>query len=935
MARTTDIKDFERRVLILVTSADADVCASVLREIGVEHRVCADLREIGAELAERGAAAVVLAEDFAETDGLIRLTEALRYQPVWSDVPILLLSRDGAESHGAGRSIALLGNVWVIERPLRAAMLVSALRRAIRARQRQYALRDQLDTLTRSEERFELASQAISDSLWDLDCARDSGDLARSEFGWSTPGFESAVGAWKGHVHADDRERVVASLRAALDGDATSWTAEYRFRAADGAYVHIVDRAQIIRDEKGRAVRAVGAMTNVTARKVAEQADALHAAIVSSSDDAIVSKTLDGTIRSWNAGAERLFGFTAAEAIGRHISLIIPEDKLAEEADILDRLRRGRRIDHFETVRVAKGGRKVDISLTVSPLADRDGKIFGASKVARDISARKRAESELRSQDARLRLLWETAAVLLTTDKPDTMLHGVFEKIAGYLGLDAYLNFMVEETGDGLRLESWEGVQPDDVDTLLRIAMGQNICGTVARDRKSIAAARIQLGDDPATATERRLGFRAYACFPLIIDGRLLGTLAFATRSKDELAADDLEFLETICRYVTAAYERVYLIGRLRNTDHRKDEFLATLAHELRNPLAPIRNALEIMRVNGGDRSAVEQASRQMIERQLEQMVRLVDDLLDVSRITRGKLELRKTRVELAAVVKSAVETSRPLIDTARHALTIELPRQPVFLHADPVRLAQVFANLLNNAARYMDQGGRILLKAERIGTQLVVRVKDEGVGIPADALPRIFDMFAQVDETQARSRAGLGIGLTLVKRLVELHGGDVEAHSEGAGRGAELIVRLPVAGAAAAPRAHAPAPAPAECKTPHRILVADDNRDAAESLGMLLRLMGNDVRTVYNGDEAVEEAEAFRPDVILLDIGMPKLNGYDAARRIRSRQWAEDTMLVAVTGWGQDEDKRKAQDAGFDRHFTKPLDPAALQRLIADFRAD
>jgi CheY-like chemotaxis protein len=234
-----------------------------------------------------------------------------------------------------------------------------------------------------------------------------------------------------------------------------------------------------------------------------------------------------------------------------------------------------------------------------------------------------------------------------------------------------------------------------------------------------------------------------------------------------------------------------------------------------------------------------------------------------------------------------------------------------------------------------MDQGGRILLKAERIGTQLVVRVKDEGVGIPADALPRIFDMFAQVDETQARSRAGLGIGLTLVKRLVELHGGDVEAHSEGAGRGAELIVRLPVAGAAAAPRAHAPAPAPAECKTPHRILVADDNRDAAESLGMLLRLMGNDVRTVYNGDEAVEEAEAFRPDVILLDIGMPKLNGYDAARRIRSRQWAEDTMLVAVTGWGQDEDKRKAQDAGFDRHFTKPLDPAALQRLIADFRAD
>jgi CheY-like chemotaxis protein/nitrogen-specific signal transduction histidine kinase len=411
--------------------------------------------------------------------------------------------------------------------------------------------------------------------------------------------------------------------------------------------------------------------------------------------------------------------------------------------------------------------------------------------------------------------------------------------------------------------------------------------------------------------------------------------LSFASRQQDEFEPDEIEFMQTICRYVTAAYERVRLIRQLRDTDQRKDEFLATLAHELRNPLAPIRNALEIMRVAGVESATVQQAARTMIERQLGQMVRLIDDLLDVSRITRGRLSLRTERVELAAVVQSACDTSRPLIDASGHELEIELPDEPVHLDADPVRLAQVFSNLLNNAARYMDRGGHIWLTARKTSDSVTILVRDTGIGIPATALPTIFDMFTQVDETVERSQGGLGIGLTLVKRLVELHGGRVVAESPGVGRGAVFTVQLPIA-----PRRDAaePAPPPRQ-RRDHtimkRVLVADDNRDAAESMGMLLRLMGNEVRTVHDGVQAVEEAEAFQPDVILLDIGMPRLNGYEAARRIRGQQWSEAATLVALTGWGQEEDKRRATEAGFDKHFTKPVNPADLERLIAEAHAD
>src|SRR5262245_33239325 len=366
----------------------------------------------------------------------------------------------------------------------------------------------------------------------------------------------------------------------------------------------------------------------------------------------------------------------------------------------------------------------------------------------------------------------------------------------------------------------------------------------------------------------------------------------------------------------------------LREADRRKDEFLATLAHELRNSLAPIRNALQIIRLSP-ERTAREQA-RTLMERQLGQMVRLVDDLLDVSRISQGKLELRREQVQLATVIRSALETSRPLIDHLGHQLTVTLPDQPILVDADPTPLAQVFSNLLNNSAKYMDRGGHIWLTAERQGSDVLVSVRDTGIGIAAEQLPRIFQLFSQVDSSLERSQGGLGIGLTLVRRLVEMHGGHIEARSEGPGKGSVFVVRLPVVVAAAGRQSTGGTEEPAASKSSLRILIVDDNRDSADSLVMLLRLMGNDTRTAYDGQEGVDVAGEFRPDVMLLDIGLPKLNGYEACRRIREQSWGKKAVRIAGTGWGQEEDRRRSHEAGFDHHMVKPVDLQELMKLLA-----
>jgi PAS domain S-box-containing protein len=390
---------------------------------------------------------------------------------------------------------------------------------------------------------------------------------------------------------------------------------------------------------------------------------------------------------------------------------------------------------------------------------------------------------------------------------------------------------------------------------------------------------------------------------------------------------NDGQFAYTRC-FTRDVTERWQAEQARREADRRKDEFLAILAHELRNPLAPMNNALELLRMGGGNAEVAEDA-RSILERQMRQMTRLVEDLLDISRITRNNIELRNERVDLASVVNSAIETSRPAIDGAGHKLTVTLPLRPIFVHADATRLAQVFANLLTNSAKYTATGGQIWIEAERQGQEAVVAVRDNGVGIAGEDLDSVFDMFRQVDRSLERSQGGLGVGLTLVRRLVELHGGSVQARSEGPGKGSAFVVRLPLA----APESIRAGTGRVSCQPAavrRRVLVVDDNHDSGDTLSMFLRIKGHDVRTARNGLEAIEAVPEFLPEIVLMDVGMPKMNGYDATRQIRQLPCGRNIVIVAVTGWGQEDDKQRATEAGCTAHLTKPVDFAALERLLA-----
>lgn len=561
-------------------------------------------------------------------------------------------------------------------------------------------------------------------------------------------------------------------------------------------------------------------------------------------------------------------------------------------------------------------------------LADFTATAFQLSLTAKE-NARlsEQTEQQLQQQHERLRLLWETAATALTTNDPSTMLQTLMQRVGPHLGIDAYFNHLLSESGDGLRLESYAGVPEDAAREMRWLPLGDTTGGAVTSNSPSIADALSKVQQTQLAVIES-LEARAYACYPLRADeNRLLGTLSFAGCGRLQFHADELEFLDTISRCVSIAYERLRLMKELRVSDRRKDEFLATLAHELRNPLAPIRNGLQLIGAPALNTEALSRV-RAMMDRQLAQMVRLIDDLLDVSRITRGKIELRKQRVELATVLTSAIETVRPLIESRGHELLVMLPQQPIPLDADLTRLAQVFMNLLNNAAKYTESGGRIEVDASVQDSDVMVSVRDNGIGISEEVLPHVFELFVQGNRSLERAQGGLGIGLTLVRRLVEMHGGSIQAKSEGTGQGAEFTVGLPLATTRARDEQIEPMRTHRlGSQRRRRILVADDNRDAAESLATLFGLDGDEVRVAHDGAEAVELEARFAPDVVVLDIGMPILNGYDAARRIRAR--GSKALLIALTGWGQDNDKRSSREAGFDFHLVKPAEPETLRALL------
>jgi PAS domain S-box-containing protein len=618
----------------------------------------------------------------------------------------------------------------------------------------------------------------------------------------------------------------------------------------------------------------------------ASEIQALLAAIVESSDDAIVSKTLEGVVTSWNSGAERLFGYTAAEAIGRSITLVIPPERLDEEEFILGRIRQGQHVKHFETVRVTKDGRRVHVSVTVSPVHDAGGRIIGASSVKRDVTARVQADSALRASQARFLALAENApAAIYVKDKSGRY------TIANSMACEAL------GRPEGAVGFTDHELLPADVADALRQMDEQVMTTGQPLEREEIV---------------RRKDFeRTYLSvkFPVL---------------------DAVGYGDGVCGVSIDITERKQAEQALRLADQRKDEFLAMLAHELRNPLAPITNSVHILRLADDVDPTLEKV-REILERQTNHLARLVDDLLDVTRIAQGKIELRPERVELAAVVRNAVEASRPLIDAGRHQLAISLPTEPIMLEADPTRLAQVVSNLLNNAARYTPAGGQIWLSAGIDLEQAVLVVRDNGQGIPRDELSRIFDKFAQVASAAGTLQGGLGIGLTLARTLVELHGGRIEAHSDGMGQGSQFTVRLPLA--AAKPPLGPPCIAGAQeaaAEPSLKILIVDDARDSAFVLGKLLQTLGQQVLTSDSAIAALEIVRRERPQVVISDIGMADMDGYEFARRLRQDPATSDILLVALTGYGHQRDRMRALEAGFDHHVIKPVSFATLKSLFA-----
>jgi len=563
-------------------------------------------------------------------------------------------------------------------------------------------------------------------------------------------------------------------------------------------------------------------------------------------------------------------------------------------------------------------------------------------RLAADLEAHQRTDAAVKVTQERLeaelgdsRLLQAISAELITQDDVSALYEKILDAALSIMRSDfASMQVFVEGANGGvLKLIAHRGLDAEAAayfDSVFPTT--RSTCGQVLRvcDRvivPDVDECEFMAGSDELTQFERA-GIRAMQSTPLLSrSGRLVGVITTHWRSPHAPAGRELRLLDILSRQAADLIERRKAEETLRESDRRKDEFLATLAHELRNPLAPIRNAIQLLQLKGPPDPELTWA-RGVIDRQTLHLTRLVDDLLDVSRITRDRLELRTAPIELGKVNQMAVETSQPAIEQRAHTLIVSVLPESGIVDADPRRLAQVFANLLNNAAKYSEPGGTIVLSAERRDDDIVVRVRDHGIGIDEETLPRIFDLFSQLHPWLEREQGGLGIGLALVKRLVEMHNGRVTVSSEGVGRGSEFVVELPIV----VPISGAPAMTdePVSAKGSKRVLVVDDYQDGAATMCRLLGILGYETCLAEDGLAGLKAAAEFRPDVALLDIGMPKLNGYELARRLRADPWGKSMVLIAVTGWGGAHDKQRTAEAGFDHHLTKPVMPAELTRLLA-----
>jgi PAS domain S-box-containing protein len=709
-----------------------------------------------------------------------------------------------------------------------------------------------------------------------------------------------------------------------------------------GEHSHVIPAesytAMVSAEERLRAIIQLQQKASAFEAESAERARL--AAIVESSDDAIVGKTLDGIITSWNGGAERLFGYAAEEMIGQPISRLMPDDCQEDFATILAAIRHGDRVEHYETQRLRKDGQRVHVSLTVSPIRDGAGTVIGASKIARDVTERKRAEAALREHRAMVDTINQVGRAFSAELELEKLLQAVTDAATILTGakFGAFFYNATDDQGGHYVLHTLSGAPREAFE---KFGAPRN---TALFAPTFTGESVVRLDDvrkDPRYGENAphhgmphgHLPVTSYLAVPIVSrSAGVLGGLFLGHPEAGVFTEDSERVVVGLAGQAAVAIDNARLYdaerrsrGEAEAANRAKDEFLAMLGHELRNPLSAVRNAAVTARLDPARR----ERALDIMCRGTDQLGRLIDDLLDVARITQGRITLRRQRVRLASIVARAVETTQQLIEERAHGLSVSSSPDEVQVNADPTRLEQVIVNLITNAAKYTEPGGRIDVRVEHDGGDAVLRVRDNGAGIEPEMLPRVFDLFAQADHGLDRAHGGLGIGLTVVRQLVELHGGRVEARSDGLGKGAEFLVCLPAL--SPAPEQAVPA-APREEGGRHgctRVLVVEDNLDAAESLTMLLEVLGHRVRTVHDGATALDLARANLPDVMLVDIGLPGMDGYEVARRVRQDPRLRPLVLVALTGYGREEDKRQALAAGFDYHLTKPVEPDALNGLV------